>query len=117
MLVAWRVEKGEGQFCSRVCRDLGAHVARRDPPEIRLSSRYYGWSWRAAQREARERDGCCVDCGISPELAGAALDVHHIVPFKRFGIRRHREANALANLVTLCRPCHIRREWATNWRE
>lgn len=115
-LADWRVRKGEGQFCSMACRDRGAHTARRDPPGIRLTSRYYGWSWREAQRLARERDGCCMDCGATPSDLGRALAVHHIVPFKHYGIRRHPEANALANLVALCQPCHIKREWATNWR-
>jgi len=117
VILNWQASKGEGQFCSTECRDLGAHIARRDPPGIRLTSRYYGWSWREAQQAARERDGRCVDCGITSDEIGRALAVHHIVPFKRYGIRRHREANALTNLVALCQPCHIRREWATNWRD
>jgi 5-methylcytosine-specific restriction endonuclease McrA len=77
---------------------------------------YYGGSWRRARRQARERDGCCQDCGMTPSDLGRALDVHHLVPFKTFGVERHREANDLANLVTLCPTCHIRREWETNWR-
>jgi len=77
----------------------------------------YGASWRRARRLARARDGRCVDCGITPDALRRALDVHHLIPFRSFGIERHREANVLTNLVSLCQRCHLKREWATNWRE
>lgn len=116
-ITTWQADKGEGRFCSAECRDLGAHDARRDPPDLRLRNRWYGRSWRPARRLARKRDGRCVDCGITAKEAGKELDVHHIVAFKRFGVERHVEANDLRNLVTLCQSCHIKREWATNWSE
>lgn len=106
------------RFCSEACyrqafSDGGAPQGqqhgnwRNGNSERQLS---YGSSWRRARREARERDGRCMDCDITPVELGKALDVHHIEPFRTFGIERHREANALTNLVSLCRPCHRQRD-------
>lgn len=106
------------RFCSEGCyrqafSDGGAPSGeqhgnwRNGNAEKQLS---YGPSWRRARLEARERDGRCMDCGITPAELGKALDVHHIEPFRTFGIERHREANALTNLVSLCRPCHRQRD-------
>lgn len=71
---------------------------------------YYGPSWTKAKREARKRDKVCQDCG--KESKGRALDVHHIIPFRKFGVERHEEANVLSNLVALCNVCHLKRDWA-----
>jgi predicted HNH restriction endonuclease len=35
------------------------------------------------------------------------LDVHHVKPFRDFGVANYLEANQLDNLVTLCKPCHM----------
>lgn len=74
---------------------------------------YYGPSWRPAQRAARKRDKVCQRCGVSPDELGKELDVHHIQPFRTFGIQRHREANDLSNLICYCPSCHLTVEWAT----
>jgi 5-methylcytosine-specific restriction endonuclease McrA len=52
----------------------------------------------------------CQECGCTPEESGRALSVHHIRPFKNFGIAHHEEANALTNLTSLCHTCHASRE-------
>ena len=65
----------------------------------------YGPSWSAARRAARKRDKVCQLCGTGPK-GGRALDVHHRVAFKVFGLERHAEANQLDNLIVLCRRCH-----------
>lgn len=70
---------------------------------------YYGPSWYSARRACRKRDGKCMDCGALRSKNGAALDVHHIIPFRLFGPDRHRQANDLANLVALCKSCHSKR--------
>lgn len=67
---------------------------------------YYGKSWGEARRQARARDRVCQNCGITPAESGEALSVHHLIPFRRFGRRRHEEANVLSNLVCFCRVCH-----------
>ena len=38
---------------------------------------------------------------------GRSLDVHHIIPFRRFA-GDWRAANDLANLLTLCPTCHAK---------
>ncbi len=75
---------------------------------------YYGPGWRKTRRAVWARDTVCQRCGMTPEQNGKALDVHHIVPFRSFGIVRHEEANALSNLTALCHDCHLIVEWETN---
>jgi hypothetical protein len=68
---------------------------------------YYGPSWARQRRKALDRDGHeCVMCGESKEDIGREPDVHHKTKFKNFGVERHKEANKLDNLITLCRDCH-----------
>lgn len=110
----------DARFCSMPCwgRWSSEHIAGEAHPMYRGGyDPYYGPDWRPARRAARARDKICQDCGISPADLGKALDVHHITPFRTFGRERHEEANRLDNLVSLCPPCHITREWATNWRQ
>jgi DNA-binding CsgD family transcriptional regulator len=70
------------------------------------SSTYYGPSWRGQRKKALERAGYkCEHTGITQkehrEKYGKGLDVHHIVPFREFGIENHEEANRLDNLRVL----------------
>jgi len=76
---------------------------------------YYGPSWQPQRRRTLERDGRkCRVCGLLDsehhDQHGQGLHVHHIRPFREFGKDRHEEANALENLITLCRSCHRRWE-------
>lgn len=64
----------------------------------------YGRSWRKAQKKARQRDKVCQFCKKYPE--DRQLHVHHIIPFKKFGVSRHKEANNLSNLICYCPSCH-----------
>jgi 5-methylcytosine-specific restriction endonuclease McrA len=77
---------------------------------------YYGPTWQRAKRETRKRDAVCQECGIDPLTLGRALDVHHRIPFRAYGIERHAEANVLTNLIALCNRCHLQVEWDTNRR-
>lgn len=67
-----------------------------------------GPGWLKIRLQALDRDGSCVDCGMtrdqSQEVYGRDLDVDHVVPFHNFG--SHREANRLSNLACRCRSCH-----------
>lgn len=72
---------------------------------------YYGPSWGKNKRAARARDKACADCGKTPKQLKRALDVHHKVPFREFGVDRHLEANDLSNLISLCNVCHLKRDW------
>lgn len=93
-------------FCSCACFQSFARLEWSGPgnPQWRGGHRdYRGPTWRAARRAALERDQYrCVDCS-----AEAPLVVHHVVPFEAFD--GSPEANALDNLVTLCRACHLAR--------
>ena len=102
--------QGERAFCPDGCR--AAWLRSRDPEDHPrwaddphgVSS--YGVSWRRQRRKALERDGGeCVICG-----ADDLVDVHHIRPFRTYGIENHEQANQLDNLVCLCRSHHRRWE-------
>jgi 5-methylcytosine-specific restriction enzyme A len=60
-------------------------------------------NWESLRRQALQRDGwLCVEC----EKAGRvvlAKDVDHVVSRARGG------SNALTNLQSLCRRCHLRK--------
>ena len=83
-------------------------------PEVRFDR---GPNWREMRRRARERDGFrCRHCG-APERDNQEHDVHHLRPFRAFGYvpganDNYLAANALSNLVTLCRACHWRADGA-----
>lgn len=95
----------------------------------------YGPKWKQISQEIRERDGCCVLCGLTSaehyEEYNRAFDVHHIQRLASFyedlpdptinkivdrdhlseqtaqTIKsRAAVANHPSNLVSLCRPCH-----------
>jgi len=67
----------------------------------------YGPNWQAQRRNTRHRDNyTCQRCGITEKELGKQLDVHHINPFRSFGLARYKEANALSNLISVCRSCH-----------
>jgi len=78
---------------------------------------YYGPNWRQQRAKARRRDShTCQHCGKHRDQLPEELSVAHIIPFRSFGLRQYRKANALSNLVTLCRSCHARFDWANGVR-
>lgn len=83
---------------------------------------YYGPNWGKQKRAARQRDThSCQRCGVTQEELGMKLDVHHIIPFREFGYipgknDAYKDANALDNLVSLCKRCHKVVEWETEKR-
>lgn len=71
----------------------------------------YGAGWRQTRRLALERQSCCQSCG--EEGSDFDLDVHHLVPVRHFVDHdelKPRDAHYQANLVVLCRPCHVKAE-------
>lgn len=111
--------QSKSRFCSRSClaRWQSENKRGENSPTWRGGYEpYYGPSWRSAMRATRKRDGVCQRCGRSPEEVGKELDVHHLQPFKLFGVKRHAEANRLENLTALCNTCHLLIEWETNRR-
>lgn len=68
---------------------------------------YYGPNWQHQRKKARERDSfTCQHCGIAESDLDRELDVHHITPFREFGIEMYKKANDLSNLICLCVRCH-----------
>lgn len=88
-------------FCSRTCADAGQK--RRDSETLR-----YGAGWKNRRAEVRRRDKVCRACGKTSEENGAALHVHHLLPFRYGGTNRPE------NLVALCDSCHHTIETATD---
>ena len=94
-------QKGGGKYCSRLCRDL--HRAGTNHPQYLTGEgqEKRGPNWQAQRRKALRRDQrICQHCDAD------GTDVHHIVPFRLFGLERYIEANRLTNLITLCEACH-----------
>jgi 5-methylcytosine-specific restriction endonuclease McrA len=88
-------------------------VVLRHPPQTQAHKRAKqqrdkrGPNWRDQARQARHRDRyTCQHCQRTEADLGYRLDVHHIIPFNRFGLARYKEANSLRNLVSLCHSCH-----------
>lgn len=77
------------------------------------ADRYYGESWtKKLRRSIRDRDRHkCTFCGINESEIDEKLDIHHIKPFRKFGVDNHEKANQKDNLRTLCRSCHTTLEW------
>lgn len=77
---------------------------------------YYGPNWRTQRAQAVERNqyqcqhpGCGITAEVHHERFNIDLCVHHVVPIRTFCTGSeldHVRANALDNLVTLCRPHH-----------
>jgi len=99
-----RAEQNGDRFCSHACYGVWYSKNRTGEKHPRWQggySDYYGPSWQSQRRKALDRDGHqCVICGD-----GSKVDVHHIRPFRQFGVKNHTDANDLENLVCLC-PVH-----------
>ncbi|OZB29778.1 MAG: hypothetical protein B7X51_11160 [Pseudomonas sp. 34-62-33] len=72
-----------------------------------------GPNWKSQREKAIRRDGeACVHCGMTREdhrkLYASDLNVDHIVPYHNFS--SFKKANALDNLQTLCKSCHMKEE-------
>lgn len=95
-----RLLEGRGLYCSRPCRDQN-RIREQHPSYRGGVDDDRGPNWQAQKRAARKRDrNTCRHCGRP------GRDVHHVIPFRIFGLTRYLEANTLSNLLTLCRPCH-----------
>ena len=104
-------------FCSKKCQGQWQSANNVGPANHAWKGgreSYYGPTWRPARRATRSRDKACRRCGKTPKETGKALDVHHLVPFRSFGLARHAEANDISNLIAYCNPCHLLVEWETN---
>ena len=110
------------RFCSEECynRAKSGMVSGEDNPVWRGGWEwYYGANWDEQRAAAIERDDHrCQDCLKPEHKMDRQPDVHHK---KRLGWFKEEYdeptwwelGNRLANLVTLCRECHQKREWST----
>lgn len=115
--------RNEGVFCNIKCKAewQKLHPQQHKLPVLRGAANprwkggvfpYYGPNWRPQRRNARRRDNyTCQRCGKTESELGRQLDVHHIKPFREFGVENHQAANTLSNLVCLCYRCHT---WVEN---
>lgn len=100
-----RLRYNQRVFCSARCV-YSFRVGVNNPSWKGGVGYYRGPNWVRQSDLARARDNyTCQRC--AKRQTRPKLDVHHVIPFRYFGIRRYREANELSNLRTLCRlPCH-----------
>lgn len=95
-------------------RERGAPTGKENPSWDGGYDPYYGPNWYEQRRKARKRDGYeCVACGVTDakhkERYGWELEVHHIIAAGWFG-DDYESMNDLSNLITLCRPHHLKYE-------
>ena len=102
------------RFCNLVCYGLwiSEHLTGENAVNWQGGYEpYYGPNWKSQRRKARRRDGySCRYCGITEHELGRELDVHHIIPFREFGLGQYKEANRLENLISLCPIHHHKQE-------
>jgi 5-methylcytosine-specific restriction endonuclease McrA len=93
--------RGCGKYCNRACRD--EHRTGVNHPQYLngQAQERRGPNWHAQRRKALKRDNStCQHCH------NPGCHVHHIKPFRHYGLDRYKEANRLSNLIVLCDKCH-----------
>ena len=100
-------QNGLARFCGRDCFIAsGIFRSERSPCYVGGITTYRGKGWlKIRAKVVAEQAGDCKHCG---KHVGAAMPVHHIVPFRLFSSAD--EANARGNLVGLCQSCHMKAE-------
>lgn len=78
---------------------------------------YYGSSWPEQRQKAIKRDGGqCSVCGEEEFTKKNTVDVHHIIPKRKWNVSEsHEEMNDLSNLICLCPSCH--RKFEGRWQK
>lgn len=101
------------RFCSNECKykwsseNITGHNHHTFKGGTKFPNR--GANWRGQRRLALKRDAyTCQICGRkSKGNKKRVIEVHHITPYKEFN-GDYLSANALSNLITLCRKCHAK---------
>jgi hypothetical protein len=106
---ASQVSRSLRHFCSQACSKK-FHVAENH--YAFCGGKGYGIEWKQVATIIRERDKVCLMCWKTKEQNGRELDVHHKIPFERFGYVNRMKAHDPENLITLCRSCHT---WMTKF--
>lgn len=104
-----RLEKTENCFCSSECENKwrSENIVGENHWQWKENSESinYGKRWFKYRREIRELDdNKCQICGVTKEEYGMNLDVHHVIPVKKF--ENVDDAHKKCNMVLLCRSCH-----------
>jgi len=118
----YRVSQSENFFCDHTCfgKWRSKNIVGEKHPNYKEGYTFeYGDKWSQIREDVIERDDeKCKNCGVSRERYlsenNIDLDVHHKTPRKAFieenkGIEK---ANEMNNLETLCRSCHMSKEWS-----
>lgn len=109
-----QIKRNSHNFCNMKCfaKWKSVNWTGEDNPVWRGGFEpFYGDNWTRQSRLTRNRDNHeCQYCGIKEHKLRRALDVHHIVPLRKFE-RNIEKANALSNLISLCQTCHKFLEW------
>ena len=111
------VDKRTHHFCSTKC--MGKWQSENNTGKNSNSWRggykpYYGKDWIGNRRNAKQRDNhTCQSCGVHEDKIDHTPEVHHIKPVRLFD--NTNDANHLDNLITLCRPCHIKFDVFARW--
>ncbi len=71
----------------------------------------YGIRWKQIAQKIRDRDKVCRRCGKGEFENKTKLHVHHIIPFRYYGVKRRNEAHREENLICLCKRCHKKTEY------
>lgn len=96
-------------FCGSRCRSAWARSRPEADPGASGARYSRGGNWKIQSLAARERDKfTCRKCGMTEELLGRKLDVHHAIPYGSF--ESNVGANNLDHLVSLCPSCHRKAE-------
>lgn len=71
---------------------------------------YQDKRWKELRKKRILENPWCEDC-LAQGIYTPALDVHHIIPWRRFKTEEEKEKYAFdpSNTVCLCRNCHIER--------
>lgn len=89
----YKIQRGQGTFCSHACRGVSQRTSSRDR---------WSWEYRAWRRAVFERDAfTCQRCGIR----GGDLHAHHVKGWARYPALRFEVSNGM----TLHERCHY--EW------
>jgi len=105
-------ERYKNTFCSTDCLSEWRR-GENHHQYIEESTTEYSENWFENRRKARSRDNntcqkCAKSGGEYKDETGRELDVHHIIPARKFDDEK--EADRLDNLITLCRSCHLKLE-------
>jgi predicted transcriptional regulator len=111
-----------GNFCSKECKSLWLSTNVNGDKIYNFAGgykEYYGPSWGSAKILARRRDNnTCQRCFKTKlENNNKNMDVHHLVPFREFGVENHLQANRPNNLKCFCIVCHKIEEEKYNKRK